>query len=55
MKSSTLAARALAAQRRSFGGPAKVLAPCKHCGVQFSARALRAHLPICSRNPRNAK
>jgi hypothetical protein len=47
------AARALAAKRKTFsGGDRTVLAPCRHCGKPFGARARREHEPRCSKNPR---
>ena len=37
------AARALAARRKSFGGPPKKLAPCPHCNMLLGARERRQH------------
>ena len=30
----------------------KVMRPCKHCGWLYGYRDLRAHLPVCEKNPR---
>jgi hypothetical protein len=46
--------RLLAAQRKSFGGPAKVFRNCPHCGEQFSGREMRRHAPHCTQNSRNS-
>lgn len=39
-------ARALQALRKNPGRKPK-LSPCKLCGLKFSARAMREHLPQC--------
>ena len=46
------AGRLLAAQRKTFAGPAKVMHLCPHCSNLFGARDYRSHVPHCPLNPR---
>jgi hypothetical protein len=41
--------RRVAKRPEGVGGRPAVLRPCPHCGHEFGARDLRAHLPHCSK------
>jgi hypothetical protein len=41
----------LAAMRKTFGGPVKVLKPCPHCQAAFGVADMRTHKPRCTKNP----
>jgi len=42
-------ARGMAALRKTFGGPPKVLRSCPKCGKQMGTKELRQHKPQCRR------
>jgi endogenous inhibitor of DNA gyrase (YacG/DUF329 family) len=47
-----LAAGKLNRSKRTAAPNPKILTPCPHCGELRGVRELRAHRPVCPKNPR---